>query len=97
MINFLVEDTWIRKSGTLCRPYVTLWSVWLHCWRCVPQSECADATVDNRWKSQLTGNFNRCVTITSISPASRWPVQLNVNVCTRWYTTQSRVISKLQI
>ena len=38
--------------------------------RCTLQSECVDASVDNRWKSRLTGSYSSCVSISNIQPAS---------------------------
>jgi len=55
---------------------------------CTMQSECSNAGVNNHWKSRLTGNYNSCVNITNIQPASEWPIQHSVNVrystCNSW-------------
>jgi len=55
---------------------------------CTLQSECSNADGYNHWKSRLTGTYNNCVNITSIQPASHWPVQHSVNVrynsCNYW-------------
>ena len=49
-------------------------------------SECVDADRNNHWKSQLTGDYNRCVDVTSLRPASHWPVQRSVNVRGTYHT-----------